>query len=77
MAVPGKKRYQIWLTEAYVDSVRSVLAKGKYKGGLSGYLDDCLKNAHETLIESGVVDSRRPVTAAKLIRLFIRGIRKE
>jgi len=76
MSVPGKKRYYFYLTEEYVNSVRGLLAKGNYKGGMSGYIDDILKNAHETLVESGIAKKQAPVTSTKLFRMWLNGLKK-
>jgi len=76
MAVPGKKMYRVYLTEEYVEGVRGILEKGKYKGGLSGYFDDILKNSYETVKSAGLM-KQAPVTKAKLLRLVIQGWKKQ
>lgn len=79
MAIEGKKAYKIYLTESETDILRDFLETTKFKGGLSGWLDDVICRTTNVLRETGIIKDRGKVklSRAKLLRFMIAGVSKD
>lgn len=74
MAIKGKKAYTFHLTEDNVELVKEFVDRSKMEGGMSALVDGVMEMLAETLRASGV--NKRPMNYAKVIRLFVEGIKR-
>jgi len=74
MAVEGKKLYKFYLTPEHHEVVKEFVVCTRKAGGMSSLVDEVLGAMAETLKASGV--GKKPMNYAKVIRLFIEGIKR-
>lgn len=73
MPVPGKKQYSVYLTEKDAEYLKSIIRRGKDKGGFSALIDDYVCKLASSLRRSGLEQGQR-IAWLDIVRKFFNGL---